>query len=63
MLREQERKRREYSLMAGSIEECRTEWEIVEERIRTAEREMVQLSSYYSERSNEDSQTVLFLLH
>ena len=48
--------------MAGSIEECRTEWEIVEERIRTAEREMVQLSSYYSERSNEDSQTVLFLL-
>jgi hypothetical protein len=42
----------------SSIEQCRVEYELVEERIREKERELIQLTTYFETRKNEDEQFV-----
>lgn len=58
LAREREARLRHYSSIASSIDQCRVEYELVEERIREKERELIQLAAYFETRKQEDQQLV-----
>jgi hypothetical protein len=58
LAKERESNLKFYNSIESSIEQCRVEYELVEERIREKERELIQLTTYFETRKNEDEQFV-----